>query len=63
MTTCSCGCPADDVISLSATYHVKACSLCAVQWPLVRSAIQATEGRHWTMVDFNQWRKAKEMPH
>lgn len=61
MTTCPCGHPADDVISLSANYHVKACPMCAVQWPLVRSAIQATERRHWTICDFTMWRKAKEV--
>ena len=62
MTTCPCGHDADNVISLSPNYHVRACSLCATQWPLVRSAIQASEGRHWRMSDFNAWRRAKEMP-
>lgn len=59
MTLCSCGDPANDVISLSHNYHVRVCSLCAIVWTLVVSAIRATDGREWTMRDFNAWRQAR----
>lgn len=56
---CPCGSEACDVISLAPNYHLRACPTCATQWPLVRSAIQATEGREWTMGDFKAWYNGK----
>jgi hypothetical protein len=56
---CWCGETACSVLSVAPEYHYAACPTCAEEWPLVRSVLEATEGRHWSMSDFRRWQEGR----